>query len=202
LTAAKRAGSLPGSLERLIDELLEPVIPWKEVLARFIDSNAANDYTWTLPNRRYLPQGIYLPSLKSPELGHIGIFDDTSGSHFSAEQQRKALSEIQGILTSYQNVKATLIFVDTKVQGEPIELEADLEINIPKPQGGGGTSFRPPFEYAEEHALEIKAAIYITDGECSNFPEPPDYETLWLLTEANRNFNPPFGEVITMEKED
>jgi len=199
LAAAKLAGNLPGNIEGFFKEFLKPIIPWKEVLARFIDTAANTDYSWSKPNRRYIPFNLYLPSLKSQELGHIGIFDDTSGSHFSQEQQGKALSEIRGILDSYQNVEATLIFVDHAVQGEPVDLDTDTTVEIPHPRGGGGTCFKPPFAWIEDHDIDLKAAIYITDGECNSFPNiPPTFDTLWLLTAPNPDFDPPFGEVITM----
>jgi predicted metal-dependent peptidase len=43
--------------------------------------------------------------------------------------------------------------------------------------------------------------IYFTDGYCDSFPEPPDYPTLWILTDK-ANFQPPFGEVIHIEQRD
>ena len=198
LTAARLAGNLPGNLERLIKDFLEPIIPWREVLARFVDSQARNDYSWQRPNPRYIPHGLYLPILKNPELGNLGFFDDTSGSHFSAEQQQKALSELRGILTAYEKAQLTVIFVDHAIQGEPITIEANDDIDVLIPKGGGGTSFVPPFQWIQENGIDLKAAIYITDGYCDEFPDPPDYEVLWILTNKNESFQPPFGEVIFM----
>lgn len=199
LTAAKRAGNLPGSLERLISDLLEPVIPWKEVLARFVDTHAKNDYTWTTPNRRYTPQGLYLPALKNPEIGNILLSVDTSGS-IDQSQLNEFVGEIQGILKAYDKTTLTVIFCDHAIQGEPQTLDPDGDARTLKPKGGGGTSFKPPFDYAEENGLQPKAMIYFTDGYCSSFPKAPEYDTLWILTGQNENFKPPFGETIYMEK--
>ncbi len=199
LTAAKQAGSLPGNLERLIDELLEPVIPWKEVLFRFVDSHAANDYTWTQPNKRYLTSQLYLPSLRNPELGLILWGIDTSGS-IMQHQINEAIGEAKGAIRAYANTRLFVIFADHAVQGDPIEIDNDTDLELIKPRGGGGTSFKPPFEYAAKEGLDPKAAIYFTDGYCSDFPEAPGYDVLWILTTENRNFKPPFGEVIYMER--
>jgi predicted metal-dependent peptidase len=201
LTAAKRAGTLPGSLERLIDDLLEPIIPWKEVLARFVDTHAKNDYDWTRSNKRYAAQGLYLPALRNPELGNILLAVDTSGS-ITQKQVTEFIGEIRGILRSYDKTNLTVIFCDHAIQGEPQTIEQEADTEILKPKGGGGTSFKPPFEYAEEQGLTPKAAIYFTDGYSSSFSDPPDYDTLWVLTEKNDSFNSPFGEVIYMEKEE
>ena len=64
---AKKHGKLPAELERYIQELLNPVLPWKEILARFVDQVSRNDYSWTRPNARYMAQGFYLPALQTPE---------------------------------------------------------------------------------------------------------------------------------------
>jgi predicted metal-dependent peptidase len=199
LTAAKQAGNLPGNLERLIDELLEPVIPWKEVLARFVDSHAANDYTWTLPNKRYLTSGLYLPALRNPELGLILWGIDTSGS-INQHQINEAIGEGKGAIRAYTNTKLLVIFADDALQGEPVEIGSESDLELIKPKGGGGTSFRPPFEYVCQQGIDPKAAIYFTDGYCSDFPEVPEYDVLWILTVKNKNFRPPFGEVIYMER--
>jgi len=63
------------------------------------------------------------------------------------------------------------------------------------PVGGGGTDFRPPFEYLESEDIIPAAAIYLTDGECYSFPEEPDYPVMWII-DNKRTADPPFGEVI------
>ncbi len=199
LTAAKRAGTLSGSLERLIDELLEPVIPWREVLARFVDTHASNDYTWTTPNKRYAAHGLYLPALRNPEIGNLLLAVDTSGS-IDQTTLNEFIGEIRGILRAYSNTSLTIIFCDHAVQGEPVTLDNDTDAESLKPKGGGGTSFIPPLVWAEENDMQPKAAIYFTDGYCSEFPTPPDFDTLWVLTEKNESFNPPFGETICVER--
>jgi predicted metal-dependent peptidase len=197
LTIAKRAGHLPAGLERLLDKLLEPVIPWREVLARFIDSTAKNDYTWQRPNKRYIQQGLYLPSLQNPEIGHLLLSIDTSGS-ISQKQITEMISEVAGILSSYANTQLTIIFCDTDIQGEPITIDSNTDLASIQSKGGGGTSFAPPFQWAEEERIEPKAMIYFTDGYSNDFATTPSYDVLWILTNRNESFTPPYGEVITM----
>ena len=63
--AAKMAGKLPGGLSKVIDEIVKPKVNWKAVLTKFLTSTAKNDYSWVKPNRRFLGQDMYLPSLYS-----------------------------------------------------------------------------------------------------------------------------------------
>lgn len=115
---AKSQGALPDSLERLINEMTEPRIPWREVLARFLTENARNDYSWKRPNRRFIHQGLYLPELKNPELGLVALLIDTSGS-ISQKDLDDFASEIHGIVAVYQT-ELIVIYVDAAVQGYKI----------------------------------------------------------------------------------
>jgi predicted metal-dependent peptidase len=67
---------------------------------------------------------------------------------------------------------------------EPIQLE---------PKGGGGTDFRPVFEWVEQNQLMPACLIYLTDLCCHSYPAPPDYPVLWV-TESRRTA--PFGETV------
>ncbi len=192
---AKAQGKLPAGLDRMIQEILQPKLPWREILSRFITENAKNDYTWTQSNKRYLYSGLYLPSLNVPTLGTIAVIIDTSGS-ISQKELDTFASELQSILTIYPETEIRVIYVDTKVaHTETIDIY-DFHLNA---QGGGGTDFRPGFEYIDKEQIMPSCVINFTDGWCDSFPERPDYPTLWILTDKT-NFRPPFGDVINMEQ--
>ncbi|MCK5200222.1 MAG: hypothetical protein KAR21_17820, partial [Spirochaetales bacterium] len=111
---AKAQGKLPAGLDRMIQEILQPKLYWREILSRFITENAKNDYTWTQPNKRYLYSGLYLPSLNVPTLGTIAVIVDTSGSVSQKELDTFA-SELHAILSIYPGTEIKVIYVDTKV---------------------------------------------------------------------------------------
>lgn len=184
---AKRAGNLPGSLERLIEEVLAPTVNWREVLARFLTVLNRADYTFKRPSPRYLP--LYLPVLESIEVGEFVLVLDTSGSTYGIIE--KFVAEMHGILNAFGK-GFKLIHVDTKVAHvEDIEDEPG-KIKI---HGGGGTDFVPAFEWLAEQCIEPSALVYLTDGECNSFPAEPEYPVLWA-TYNNKHFTPPFGEVV------
>ncbi len=194
--AAKNMGTLPAGLARFVEEVLEARVPWREVLRRFVDQTARNDYTWTRPNARYMAQGLYLPSLYSQEMAPIVIAVDTSGS-IRQEELSQFSAEITTIIQDTRS-HATVIYCDTDVagveefdpEGLPIVLHA---------AGGGGTDFRPPFAHVDTEGLTPGCLIYLTDGECSRFPDAPEYPVLWALTGSSRHFSPPFGEIIEIK---
>jgi predicted metal-dependent peptidase len=188
---AKRQGDLPAELQRLINEILKPRIPWQEVLARFVSELSRNDYTWKTPSPRYLYAGIFLPSLRTEEIGSLIAILDTSGS-IDQPQINQFGAEIQDIANTF-HIPLKIIYVDAEVQSvQDIEPEEPIQLN---PIGGGGTDFQPGFDYIDANDLQPSAVIYITDGECWSFPDPPDYPVLWAQF-GSVSFNPPFGETI------
>lgn len=188
---AKMMGDLPAEVDRLVKKILEPVVNWKEVLRRFIEQSAKNDYTWKIPNKRYIHGNLYLPSLLSEELKPIAIAVDTSGSIGQEELDRFA-AEITGILQDCKT-SCTVIYCDTEVQRTE-EFNSDTPVKL-NPKGGGGTDFRPIFQYIEKHGLGISCLIYLTDME-GEFPETvPNYPVLWAKI-GDSKINPPFGEEV------
>ncbi len=191
LTTARLQGKLPVGLERIVQELLVPVLPWQEILARFVTEHSSNDYNWKRPNQRYLYSGLYLPGLNSPSLGTIAVLIDSSGSIRQQDLNRFA-SELQSILYSYPDTAIQVLYVDSEVAHTQ---EVDIHNLELEARGGGGTDYRPGFAWLEEQGINPACLLYFTDGYCDEFPESAEYPTLWVVTRASR-FNPPFGEVI------
>ena len=192
---AKQAGNLPGYLDRIVGKLLNPQLPWKELLSRFLTERAKDDYSWQRPNKRYLYGGMYLPSLDSISLKKIGIIVDTSGSISDSLIQEFA-SEILAIMSIIPGTTAEIVWVDTRVNGAQ-ELTAET-IDTLKPIGGGGTDFRPGFKYFKEKNEELACIVYFTDGECNSFPSEEENDTMWVVHGGMEDFSPPFGEVVVM----
>jgi len=197
IMAAKKCGHIPAGMEELVDNLVNPKVPWRQVLADFVTKIAKNDFSWKMPNKRYLYGGMYLPSLNSPEIGNIAILVDTSGS-VSADEMKTMVSEIQGIVSMFKTT-VDIVWVDAEIQGHDT-IEADDTPEFTR-HGCGGTSFVPGFEYVDEKQLDPVCAIYLTDGECNDFPVTPEYPVLWALTHEPSyvRWEPPFGKTLVME---
>ena len=195
VTVAKQQGSMPGNLEQLIEGLLEPKVPWKEVLRNFMTQPKKNDYTMTRPNRRFINDDLYLPSMYSEGLGTVVITVDTSGS-ISTKELQEFQSEINCILEDTQPEKVYILYCDTDVHKDIDEFTSDdLPVELVM-RGGGGTDFTAPYTWLEDQDLVPDCFIYFTDlyGDCSA-NEPP-CPVLWLSTTSKSDV--PFGEVIHM----
>lgn len=197
-TVAKMQGRCPGSVRRLVDELVSPKIPWQETLREFIRVQAREDYSWSRPARRYAHAGVILPGLHSERMGKIVVAVDTSGS-IDAEILRQFTSEMQAILDGTKPEGLTVIYCDAKVQ-HVSQYEYGDAIRFDEAKGGGGTDFRPVFDYIARQDIEITACVYLTDGFGSHASNSPDYPVLWALTGMGASYSTfPFGEVLSLQ---
>ena len=101
--AQAAAGKLPGSMRRLLDELVEPKISWRELLQQNIQSCITDDFTWMRPNRKHMYGGIFLPTLDKDETIDIQIAIDMSGS-ISDDMAKDFIGEVHGIMRNRKSV--------------------------------------------------------------------------------------------------
>jgi predicted metal-dependent peptidase len=200
-SAKKMGEGITPGVDRAMTDTHTARVSWREIIARFVEEAARNDYSWQRPNPRYIQKGIIMPSLMSKTYGQILIAVDTSGS-VSEEEIAKMVSEVLGIIELYEEdrggVQLPVVYCDYKVRG--IEwLGMDDKAT---PKGGGGTDFRPVFDWlndsGEDEEVVPKAIIYLTDGYCDSFPDDSPVPVVWCLTGRNDDFKPPFGEITSL----
>lgn len=186
--SGEKAGHIPGEVERLIDELINPKLPWPFLMQRFLTERIKNQYTYNRRNRRY--SEVFLPSKFSYGLSHVTWAIDTSGSQ-TDEELRETLSEIQGVRDTLQPEKMTIIDCDARIHNV-YEIDQATDILSLKFTGNGGTSFRPVFDYIEDHPTN--ALVYFTDLHGDLNMAPANYPVMWI---CNSDHAPaPFGETI------
>ncbi|BBO83408.1 hypothetical protein DSCO28_39740 [Desulfosarcina ovata subsp. sediminis] len=191
---ARSMGDLPAGLARMIERLLSPKLDWRQLLNRFIQASARSDYAWMPPNRRYLHRNLYLPAMRSTDLPEVVVAVDTSGSVSSTELNQFA-AELSAILeTCAQSVH--LLYCDSRVARVETVGRQDLPLSL-VPAGGGGTDFRPAFDWVEGRGLAPLCMIYLTDLACNRFPQPPPYPVLWACV-GEVSAPPPFGEWLSI----
>jgi predicted metal-dependent peptidase len=139
---AWRASS--GSLERLIGEILDPVVPWPIILRDYMTRVTKDDEQWNRRNRRF--QSVYLPARHSEKMGEIVLIGDTSGS-IGNDELCKYMAEAGAIAEDVRPERIRILWADTKVAGE--QVFEDGEPIVAKPKGGGGTDMRVPLKHAE-----------------------------------------------------
>jgi predicted metal-dependent peptidase len=196
---ARSMGKLPKGVEILVKERFSPTLPWSSLLSRFIQQSARHDYTWTRPNRRYIHQDLYFPSLVSDQLPQIVVAVDTSGSIKPFELERFS-AELQAILSMNPSL-IHLVYADMAITGYEVIYPQGLDLSF-EPKGGGGTDFSVVFNFVETQGIAPLCLLFFTDMECKRFASfTPAYPVLWIRI-GNGGFTPPFGEVIDMLPDD
>ncbi len=188
-----RQGTLPQDLKFVVPEYFSHKVDWREFLYGYIATYSKSTYSFVPPNMKYLYRGIYLPSLSS-DLLRIVISVDTSGS-VDETLLSTFLGEISSIMQSYPNYEIDLITADAKIQSHNVFLPGEsLDYTI---SGGGGTDFRPVFQYVDQQINYPTLLLYFTDG-MGTFPKSePSYDVMWVMP---KELDVPFGEVMVLEE--
>ncbi len=176
---AMQAGKLDDEMARLMGFLLQPELPWRNLLAHFMTQTARDDYSYTRPSSRRGEPAIY-PSLRSAQI-NIYVAVDTSGS-ISETEIEQFISEIDAI-KSLLRARITLLACDAELASDcPWIFESWDEFRLPgKIIGGGGTRFTPVFDWADKQDGPPNLLVYFTDAE-GQFPQQmPQYPVLWLV---------------------
>jgi predicted metal-dependent peptidase len=192
-TVAKVAGKLPGGAVRALEAAQAAKVDWRELLRRAWSDTIPADYSWMRPNRRHVWSGLHLPGITSEGAGEIAIAVDCSGS-VNSRQLGLFEAEVRSILAGQRPRLVHVLYFDAAVQkvetyqaGQPVSLS---------PIGGGGTDFRPCFDWLQEQRVIPQTMVLLTDL-CGRFPsEAPPYPVIWASTEAR---SAPFGKVVPVE---
>ncbi|MDD3293625.1 MAG: VWA-like domain-containing protein [Geobacteraceae bacterium] len=197
--AARAQGKLPGVLARLVEEMVNPILDWREILRTFIDHSGRNDYSWLHPNRRHIAGGIYLPSFRSNGMKPLVLAVDTSGS-ISQAQLSQFQAELNDILRSFPST-VHVVYCDSVISDVRVFTSDDYPVEL-KFVGGGGTDLRPPFDWMKKNASDAGCVIYLTDLQGAGPQSDPGIPTLWVSTTRLRDlparFHPRFGRIATL----
>jgi predicted metal-dependent peptidase len=198
--SCKLRGTLPGEFKSLIDEFLEPKVLWGEQLRMYAYDLVRYDSSWAKPNKRFIDDGIYLPSVKKINgISKLIVATDDSGSMTPYLDQ--CGGEITAIMNECDIDECIVLYIDSAVNNVQRYTPDDLPIVIDS-RGGGGTSFEPAFEWVEEHDENPTLFIYLTDM-FGSFPEyAPDYPVLWVAFDSDPEFYKDkcgFGEIIVVD---
>lgn len=176
---AMQVGKMGDAMARLIDHLLQPQLPWRNLLAHYVSNIARDDYSYARPSTRRGDPAVY-PSLRSAQV-HVTVVLDTSGS-ITDEELRQFVTEIDAIKAQLR-ARIVLHACDAQLAVDgPWEFEPWDELALPREfRGGGGTDFTPVFEWQGQQEQLPDLLIYFTDAE-GEFPaQEPTFPVLWLV---------------------
>lgn len=198
--STSEAGNIPLGVRRLIKDLTEPALNWRELLRLNLESTIKSDFSWMRASRRGWHMDAIMPGMRNDEQIDIAIAIDASGS-ISELMLRDFLSEVQGIMDQFQTFRIHLVTFDTEAynpvtyNSDNLDTICDYEI-----EGGGGTDFDCVFEYLKKEHIEPKRLIVFTDGYPFGSWGDENYaDTLWIL-HGTKEIVPPWGQYAYYEQ--
>ena len=196
------AGNVPAGVARMIKELTESKMNWRELLRQQIQSTIKSDYTFSRPSRKGWHTGAILPGMNFQDTIDICVGIDMSGS-IGNEQGADFLGEIKGIMEEYQDYKVKVWCFDTSVYNED-DFSADdgRDISEYEIMGGGGTDFMANWKYMKDNDIQPKKFIMFTDGYAWDSWGDPDYcDTVFIIhSNHDKNLEGPFGVTAHYEE--
>ena len=192
---AAGAGRVPAGIARMIKDLTEPKMDWRQLLRMQIQSIIKNNFSFSRPNRKSQMCGAVLPGLMNEETIDVSCAIDMSGS-ISDAMANDFISEVKGIMEEYQDFKLDIWCFDTSVYNyETYTGDNADDINGYKCKGGGGTDFDANWEFMKNEEIVPKKFIMFTDGyPCGSWGDEDYCDTLFII-HGNDSIIPPFGNV-------
>ena len=197
IEAGQLAGNAAGAWRELVKAAM-PKPPFHLKLHEYLNRGLGGDQDWTSLNRRHVYRGMYLPTDTKVIMGRVACMVDTSGSMDSNTQLKMAFGYVRGFREQHP-CQLDLIQCDYDVMDAAQFKTYEEFERLPETfnvVGRGGTSFNAPFKLLQEKRIEPKVAIYFTDGYGSCTEAKPAYPVLWVVLKGDKQFKPPFGEVI------
>lgn len=187
------AGSLPAGVERLIKDITNPVMPWRELIQTNLTSAIKTDFSWIKPSRRSWHMDAIMPGMTPGEEIDVDVFIDLSGS-ISTQQGSAFLSEVAGMMSAFDGYRINVHCFDTEVYNPQTFTSENLDsIEGYELMGGGGTDFTCIFKYLKDQGRVPTRLIVFTDGYPYGSWGDADYcDTVWII-HGDPNPNPPFG---------
>lgn len=199
--AAKMAGNLSASIERIVGSVLYPKKDWSDELRDLVTEITRDDYNWRRPAKRHMVRGLIMPSLYNNRVKDLLFVIDTSGS-ITKGHLAKMIGTSAEILEQAGNIRATFMSVDTQVHNVQT-FEPGEDITAYRPVGGGGTAFGPVFAAMKDMDQDFAGMFFLTDTFAMDWRTlvDPEIPVIWgVPVEFEKESNDPtFGTKVFIE---
>jgi len=200
---AAGAGNVPAGVKRMIKDMIEPQMDWRELLQMELPSMFKADYTFSRGSRKNSALGgIYLPGLDQATMVKVAIAIDTSGS-IGHDMLRDFMSEVVGIMEQFDDYEITLWFFDTETytvhKFTPDNLYDIEDVEI---EGGGGTDFDCNYDLMKALDLVPEKFVMFTDGYPWNSWGDELYCDSIFVIHGSPDIVAPFGQSVYYDKKE
>ena len=187
-------GGGSGGADGVLGDLLQPKADWRTVLRDFVNETCAgrDESSWRRPNRRYLSDDTYMPSMQGVTITRLVVGIDTSGSCFGSADMTRFVSELAAIVEQVKPSTVDVLYVDSEVAGFQTFEDGQFAVHNVAPKGGGGTYMPAVFDWCTANSVNPDACIILTDG-YTPWGSAPAFPVLWAI---NTSIKAPYGTTL------
>jgi predicted metal-dependent peptidase len=162
---SKQAGNVPAGLLRWAEEILNPKVNWRKVLAAELrravaEVSGAVDYSYRRPSRRAAVAGnVVLPALRRP-VPDVAVVCDTSGS-MTEDLLAAALAEVEGLMRALGMARQVRVLACDTAAGAAQRVSSARQVEL---VGGGGTDMGTGIAAAAALRPRPAITVVLTDG--------------------------------------
>lgn len=190
----RQQGDNGTTASRLQGQRTSSSLSWPDLLREWLTKKSRNGWDAPFNNPIYQTTGLVCAGRRTRNAGEVVLVIDSSGS-IGQRTYDRFLSEAQAVLDDLKPDKLHLLSV-SHVVADAVTLEVGDTVPS-KLKGGGGTKFKPAFDWVAKHAYDVDVMVYLTDGYSNDLSDITnvDFPLLWLSTgERASKFRA--GEVI------
>jgi Putative metallopeptidase domain/VWA-like domain (DUF2201) len=197
----RRRGDVPSGWQRWADDVLEPAVNWRRLLAAAVRQGMADvagrvDFTYRKPSRRAsISPDVVLPSLRQP-LPQVAMVLDTSGS-MSDRMLSQCLGEVGGVLRSLGVARRSLRVVCCDAQA--YEAQRVLSAGDVALLGGGGTDMGAGLAHAAALKPRPDLVVVLTDGFTPWPAQPPPGVRVVVGLLDRAGHTPPWAQPVLVD---
>jgi len=194
---ARQKGSLPGMLEKAINEVIHPKLSTADYLRRFMGSKGPRiERNMLRPSKRSEACGVHIPSRKS-SAPTVAVIMDTSGS-----MSDKQYSEAMGLIEkTADELRIDLMYIECDTQIKKVRDSVTSQRDIGDRKGYGGSNFTPAFDYLQKEGFE-GVIVAVTDGYIDVPRQQPNggiQGVLWVLSGRYHTVPAEWGDTMEFE---
>ena len=193
--ASQKAGKMPAGMDELIDRIINPPVPYHQLLERFMLQMIKVGTSWRRRNKRFAAHDLCMPSYDmKPKMGTMVIQLDESGSIDGGMLANFAM-HTNDLIALCNPERVIVLHTSTEVAKVEEFTTEDYPIEF-RAATTGGTHMPAGFDWVEANGEEPDVFVCLTDG-YTDFGDPPPYPVVWLITTPDLQAS--HGETIYTE---
>jgi predicted metal-dependent peptidase len=191
--------NVPGNIKRLVKDISDPKMNWRELISQRVQSLVKDDYTWMRAGRRGWHMDAIMPGRKNKETIDVAISLDSSGS-ISKDMLEDFLGEVRGLMEEFDDFRISIWCIDDQVYNYQVFTPDNIdEFDNYEIMGNGGNTFEENWHFMRKMDIAPQLFIMFTDGyPCPNWCTPGDEtycDTMFLL-HSTESIVAPFGTTV------